>query len=171
MKIKKILLISLIAVAMLASVSVVNAGFLDGLFSGSQQQDNVIKIEGITFNTTNATNFTHDNRFDQIENQFNHKVYHNTEKNGKFGKCTIHIIQFYQKDLYQNAMQEYKKANDPVAIIDGIEIYLTSADTGEYVGEPRYEATIYNIDLDKSVRIVTPDANETAKMASSLKFK
>ena len=56
MNVKKILLISLIAVAVIVSVSAVSAGFFDGLF-GEEQQDNVIEIENITFNTTNVTEF------------------------------------------------------------------------------------------------------------------
>ena len=56
MNIKKILLISIIAVAIIASVSVVSAGLFDGWF-GKEPQDNVIEIDGITFNTTNVTKF------------------------------------------------------------------------------------------------------------------
>ena len=41
------------------SVTVVSAGFFDGLMGGKEAQDNVIQIDNITFNTTNATNFTH----------------------------------------------------------------------------------------------------------------
>ena len=42
MNIKKILLISIIAVAIIASVSVVSAGLFDGWF-GKEPQDNVIE--------------------------------------------------------------------------------------------------------------------------------
>lgn len=56
MDMRKILMISIIAVAVVASVSAVSAGFLDGLF-GEESQDNVIEIGHITFNTTNVSKF------------------------------------------------------------------------------------------------------------------
>jgi hypothetical protein len=54
MNVKKILLISLIAVAIVASLSAVNAGLLDDLMGGGSSQGNVVEIENITFNTSNA---------------------------------------------------------------------------------------------------------------------
>ena len=56
MNIKKILIISLIPLAVIVSVNAVSAGWFDGLF-GEQQKDNVIEIDNITFNTTNVTKF------------------------------------------------------------------------------------------------------------------
>ena len=57
MNVKKILLISLIAVAVVASFSAVSAGLLDNLMSGDSSPENVVEVENITFNTTNATKF------------------------------------------------------------------------------------------------------------------
>ena len=57
MDIKKILLISVIAVAILASFTVVSAGLFDGLFGG-EQPDNIVKVYNVKFNFTNESNVT-----------------------------------------------------------------------------------------------------------------
>lgn len=171
MNTKKILLITLIAVAILASVSAVSAGMFDGLFGG-QQQDIVIEIDNITFNTTNATNFTNFEKYDNSsEGVYESKCYRNMD-DGKQGKYTVVITQFYNKDFAQKAITKFKEQNkDSKSVIDGREVYLTSAVVGDYVGEPRYSTYVYNADLNKIVSISTPDQNETVKMASTLKFK
>ena len=51
------MLVSLIAVAIAASLSAVSAGLLDDLMGGESSPENVVEIENITFNTTNATKF------------------------------------------------------------------------------------------------------------------
>ncbi len=56
MNMKRILIVSLIILALLSSVTVVSAGFLEDLF-GVQHKDNVVEIENIKFNTTNVTSF------------------------------------------------------------------------------------------------------------------
>ena len=171
MNTKKILLITLIAVAILASVSAVSAGMFDGLFGG-QQQDNVIEIDNITFNTTNTTNFTNFEKYDNSsDGVYESKFYGNIE-DGKQGKYTVGITQFYNKDVAQESITKLKEQyKDSKSVIDGREVYLTSAVVGDYVGEPRYSTYVYNADLNKIVSIATPDANETVKMASTLKFK
>lgn len=171
MNVKKILLVALIAVAIVASVSAVSAGWFDGLF-GEQQKDNVIEIDNITFNTTNATNFTHVKKYDDSsEEVYNRTCYVNNE-DGKQGRYTLYILQYYDKDIAQLALNQFKEQQkDSKSVIDGREVYLTSAQIGEYVGEPRYETFVYNADLNKIVVIYTPDANETVKISSTLKFK
>ena len=43
--------------AIAASLSAVSAGLLDDLMGGESSPENVVEIENITFNTTNATKF------------------------------------------------------------------------------------------------------------------
>ena len=40
--------------AIVASLSAINAGLLDDLMGGGSSQGNVVEIENITFNTSNA---------------------------------------------------------------------------------------------------------------------
>lgn len=70
MDIKKVLLITLIAVAIILSVSAVSAGLFDGLMGGGQQ-DNIIEIDGMIFNTTNAADFK---KFDKPSEDENLKI-------------------------------------------------------------------------------------------------
>lgn len=162
MNIKRILLISLIAVAIVASVSVVSAGLFDGLFGG-EPQDNVIEIDNITFNTTNATDFK------LINESQGWKGY--VSDNGT-GKYTIYIID--ENKVVDSASWKLsiknRKNNVPNQEVNGIVIYTSSAEQGEYIGEPRYMAHIFNGNINTDVILYSPNPNETAKMASTLKF-
>lgn len=167
MEIKKILLISLIAVAILSSVSVVSAGFFDGLFGGAQ--DHVIEIENITFNTTNVTSFKLLNETDISGVHASGYVDENdTGYNVHIINCSIMDGSAFI-DFVQNYLADFD--NSPSQTINGAVIYTMSADSGDNVGEPRYVAYVKNKDLQTLVEISSPDANETAKMILSLKFK
>lgn len=50
-------------------------------------------------------------------------------------------------------------------------MYLTSITGGKFVEDSVYVSIIYNSDLNEAIAIMTPDANETAKIASTLEFK
>lgn len=168
MKVKKILLITLIAVAIIASVSAVSAGLFDGLF-GEEQKDNVIEIDHISFNTTNVTKF---------------KIYNQTEGYGGYHKhymdenhtgYNVHIYNSSKGEniAWKDALKEFKGDsydNIPSETINGVVVYTTSANIGEHVGEPRYKAYVENRDAKTIVEFWSPDANETAKMISTLKF-
>ena len=165
---KKILLISLIAVAILASFSAVSAGWLEDLFGG-QPQDNVVEIENITFNTTNVTSFKLLNETDILGAHASGYIDENDTG------YNVHIINCSGidggsfNDFVQSYLTEFD--NSPSQTINGAVIYTVSADSGDNVGEPRYLAYVKNKDLQTLVEICSPDANETAKMILSLKFK
>ena len=167
MDIKKIVLISLIVVAIVASVSVVSAGLFDGLFGG--EQDNIIEIDGITFNTTNATDFV---KIDQ-ESYYNGDIEYYVSENGT-GSSSAAIADFSKmsdsevSELNQMLL-EFKKM--PSQTIDGIVVCTQSGTTGDKVGQPLYNTVIRNDDLKKLVILESDNPNETAKMALSLKFK
>ena len=157
MNTKKVLLILLITVAVIASVSVVSAGFLDGLFGG-QQKDNVIEIDNITFNTTNVTKF-------KLCNETNGDKWYVDENDSGYN---LHIINFNE---FTGITKTPQTENSPSQTVNGIVIYTSSSNSGAHVGEPRYKAYIENHDLKTLIWVSSPDANETAKMASTLKFK
>lgn len=162
MDMKKVVLITLIAVTIIASVSAVSAGLFDGLLGG-EPQDNITKLDNISFNTTNKTDLI------KIENKSStgHNYYFD-DKN----KITV-IIRDYDKvdDAQQHKANTLTIKNDPSETVNGIVVYTESVKTGKYVGEPRYGALIENYDLNKDVTVWSPDPNETAKMALSLKFE
>ena len=157
MDVKRILLISLIAIAVIASVSSVSAGLFDGLF-GEEQKDNVIEIDNITFNTTNVTKFELYNESDGW------KWYMDENKSG----YNIHIIDFDEVD---GLVTTPETENAPSETVNGVVVYTKTANTGDHVGEPRYVAYVVNKDLNNEIVLWSPDPNETAKMALSLKFK
>ena len=157
MNTKKVLLILLITVAVIVSVSVVSAGFLDGLFGG-QQKDNVIEIDNITFNTTNVTKF-------KLCNETNGDKWYVDENDSGYN---LHIINFNE---FTGITKTPQTENSPSQTVNGIVIYTSSSNSGAHVGEPRYKAYIENRNLNTLIGVSSPDANETAKMASTLKFK
>ena len=130
---KKVLLASLIAVAILASLSVVSAGLFDGLF-GEPQKDHVVEIENITFNTTNVTDF------ELVNESAGHKWFGDINKTG----YNIHIVDF---DEFEGILTTPETENAPSQTVNGLVVYTKSANTGEHVGEPRYVAYIVNKDL------------------------
>ena len=173
MKVKKILLITLIAVAIISSVSAVSAGLFDGLF-GEEQKDNVVEVDHIKFNTTNVTKFKLENET-KADGAY-YKWYLDENKTG----YNVHIWNFSKafktndNANWEEVLKEYK--NDPIdnlpsQTINGIVVYTTTANVGDNVGQPRYLSYIENRDANTLVSLWSPDPNETAKMALSLKFK
>ena len=157
MDVKKILLISLITIAVLASVSAVSAGFLDDLIGG-EPQDNVIEIDNITFNTTNVT------KFELYNESEGFKWYVDENHTG----YNVHIIDF---DEYDGITTTPETENAPSETVNGVVVYTKTANTGDHVGEPRYIAYVVNKDLNNEIILWSPNPNETAKMALSLEFK
>jgi len=156
MDLKRILLITLIVVAIVASVSAVSAGFLDGLF-GEEQQDNIIEIENIKFNTTNVTKFV------LYKESTGDKWYVDENDSG----YNVHIIDFNE---FPGITTTPQTENSPSEVVNGTVVFITTANGGDQVGETRYESYIENYDLNSMVWISSPDPNETAKMISTLEF-
>lgn len=178
MDIKKVLLISVITVVILASVSIVSAGLFDGLFD-EQQKDNVIEIDGITFNTTNATDFKENSSF--LEESSNDYVkvngYQNNNSTGDYYVIIIDYDEFAgsYEDMDREVMESFKNGllldNTPYQTINGVVVYTGSKISGEDVGKPVHISLVQNADLNKIIAFASPDANETAKMVSTLDFK
>ena len=167
MDIKKVLLISLIATAIVVSVSVVSAELFDES-NGEQQKDNVIEIDEISFNTTNATDFV--KVYDK--SYYNGDVESYNSENGT-GASFVSIVDFSKlNDDEMNSLNqmlfEFRKM--PSQTIDGIIVYTQSGTTGDKVGQPFYNTVIRNDDIQKLVILESDNPNETAKMALSLKF-
>ena len=163
MDVKKILLVALIAVAIVASVSAVSAGLFDGLLSG-EPEDTVVELDNIQFNTTNVSDF-------KLYNKSTGWKMYMTENTSGY---TVHIQDFdkYEGTL-ENAISQNTEDNKnaPVQSVNGIVVYTKSANIGKHDGEPRYIAYVENRDLNMLITLWSPDPNETAKMASTLKFK
>ena len=169
MDIKKVLLITLIAVAFVASVSVVSAGWFDGLF-GEGQQDNVVEIDNMTFNTTNATNFE---LYNQTEDEDGYSKWYRDENNTGYD---VRIYNYsYVDDMAWNQIiqfyKDYQLGNSSSKTVDGVVVYDTAANGENDVGQQGYVAYVQNDDLKIFVYFASPDSNETAKMASTFKFE
>lgn len=128
----------------------------------SHHEDNVINIENITFNTTNGTDF-------KVYNQSaGWKQYVSDNCTGKYTVWIIDYDEVEYPGLYKEQMLQTKEL--PSQTIDGVVVYTDSAKLGDYVGEPRYCVLIENMNTNTDVKLYSPDPNETAKMALSLKF-
>lgn len=166
---KKIVIISLIAIAVLGSVSAVSAGFLDGLF-GEEKQDNVIELDNITFNTTNITKFK---LLEGSEGEYTDTYWYVDENDTGYNVHVFNATGEVDETQFETiAMPAYKERYDnlPTQTVNGVVVYTMSSNSGDNVGEPRYAAFVQNNDLRVIVDFSSPDPNETAKMALSLKF-
>ena len=162
MDIRKVLLISVIAVAILASFSVV----------GAQLQDNVVEIDHITFNITNATEFELYNETEGDAGYF--KWFTDENKTG----YNVHIYNYskafeiggYSWDELLKESQGDRFDGVPSQTVNGIVVYTKTANVGDNVGNPRYVSFVENRDAKTYVELWSPDSNETSKMALSIKF-
>ncbi|WP_298523438.1 hypothetical protein [uncultured Methanobrevibacter sp.] len=167
MNMKRVLLIFLIAVAIVASISAVSAGLFDGLFG--QAQDNVVELDNITFNTTNVTKF---------------KLYNSSSEEGLDAKWYVdenesgYDVQIYNFSAlddsdYGEWVNEYLDyfGNLSSQNIDGVVVYDITADVGEHIGDARYVASFEDKDSKTIIDISTPYPDETAKIISTLKLK
>ncbi len=169
MDIKRILLITLIAAAVVASVGAVSAGWFDGLF-GPEVQDNVVEIDGITFNTTNITKFKlHDQTEDEDGNW---KWYVDENETG----YNVHIYNYSYADAmtWNSIAQSYSNYmidNSSSQTVDGITVYPVAADSITNIGERGFVAFVRDDSLQVIVDFSSPEPGETAKMASTLKLE
>ncbi len=173
MDIKKVLFMSLVALAILASFSAVSAGFLDALY-GAEPQDNVVEIDHITFNMTNATEFELYNETEGYGGYF--KWFIDENKTG----YNVHIYNYSKgfNDIEGYTWNDALKDSQgdrfdgvPSQTVNGIVVYTKTANVGDNVGTPRYVSFVENRDAKTYVEIWSPDPNETSKMALSIKFK
>ena len=163
---KKILLIVLVTLTIITSSSVVSAGLFDGFF---EQQDNVVEIDNISFNTTNVTKFVLLNKTEQT----GVCVVSYIDENDTGYTINIINASTTSDSLYNQLFASYTEEfdNSPPQTVDGVILYTTSANTGDNVGQPRYTSYFQNKDAKNIVEISSPNPNETAKMVLSFKFK
>lgn len=161
MDIKKLLLVALIAVAVVASVSAVSAGLFDGLFGGEEPaQDNVVSIECCSFNTTNITND------DIVVNETGSTDLGNWYHDKNFTGFNVHVINTSDYTIKQIAEQA---GYTEYGVVDGFMIYVAQPSMGGNTGV-RYVAMFQDSNLGRTVDLWSSDLNETLKMAKSFKW-
>ena len=127
-------------------------------------QENVHSIDvGVgTFNCSEDINFTLTNSSDGFNEYTNqNKTYY------------IKVIDF--KETSANHGIGYNMAIDyirdyPSSTVDGVTVYNTTANIGNYIGELRHMALINNADEDIYIIISTPSVDDTVEIANSLEF-
>lgn len=122
----------------------------------------VVNVGVGTFNCSNDLNFT--------LNETSGPLNEYTADNGRY---TVKVFNLSQGNYYYNygislANEEIKKY--PSSVIDNVLIYNSTANVGEYIGEPRFIAIIDNYDENLQIQITTPEVEETVQIASSFKF-
>lgn len=170
MDMKKIMLIMIISLAIVSLAGAVSAGLFDGLNGGGKAQDNVVEIDNISFNATYVTKFK---LYNEVEDEDGHGKVFTDENNTGY---TVHIYNYSLVDnrTWNEMIQQYKDYqlnNSTNRTVNGIVVYATTATDSNHSGEPRYISYVQNNDLKTIVDFVTPNPNETAKMASTLEFK
>ncbi|MBE6494747.1 MAG: hypothetical protein E7Z84_09125 [Methanosphaera stadtmanae] len=170
MDIKKILLISIIAVAILASFTVVSAGLFDDLFN-TEQPDNIVKVDNVKFNFTNESNVTKFKLENESKGDEGYVKYY-FDENGDGYNIWIANVSKADDSQWNQVVNQFDESldNEPCETIDGVVVYTQSAGHGEHVGEPRFMSYTINHDLKTIVKFSTPTTNDTVKMKLSLDF-
>ena len=166
MDVKKILLISLIAVAVVASVSAVSAGLLDDLMGGDSSAGNVVEIENITFNTTNATEFEYGGT-DERDGW----IIYNCNDSVKLAIINYSNLNDSQYDSEIKELKDYLAANFTVQKVNDVDVYTYLNETGGNDTQIKYYSLVIDDDFKSVVEFISYDPDESAKMASTLKFK
>ena len=122
--------------------------------------DNVVEIDGISFNTTNATDFVKTN--ERNDSAYNMSYY--ASGNGT-GACYVNVLKFNDEALKNSVLNAHK--NFPSESVNGVVVYTESGSTGEDVSDVMYVSIVEG---DEVVIVGCPDAGETAKIASSIIF-
>ncbi|WP_298525318.1 hypothetical protein [uncultured Methanobrevibacter sp.] len=164
MDVKKILLISLIAVAIVASLSAVSAGLLDDLMGGGSSPENVVEIENITFNTTNATKF----EYAGIDENDGWVIY--MSDSVRLGILNYTDLNDTQLNFEMKELKDYLAANFTVQKVNGVDVYTYLNETGGNDTQTKYYTFVIDEDYKSVVEFISYDQDEAVKMASTLKF-
>ena len=128
--------------------------------------DNTVELDGITFNTAKATDFIKTSE----KNDSSYQMSYYTSENGT-GSSYVNVLDFGgngDATLIDSILNAHK--NFPSQTIDGITVYTESSSTGEDSSQETFVSVVQNTELNKIVIFGSPDASETVKMASTLKF-
>ena len=130
--------------------------------SGDVSADNVISLDGVTFNTTKTTDFV---KTDE-RNESGYLMKYYVDANGT-GKSYVNILECKDMGLVESVMNAH--ASFPSQTVDDITVYTESGSTGEDLNETEYVSVMKGAD-NRIVIIGSPDLDETVKMASTLKL-
>ena len=129
-------------------------------------RDNTIELDGISFNTANSTDFIKTSE----KNDSSYQMSYYTSENGT-GSSYVNVLDFGANgdaNLIDSILNAHK--NFPTQTIDGITVYTESSSIGEDSNQEIFVSVVQNTELNKIVIFGSPDASETVKMASTLKF-
>ena len=150
---KIIVLVLVVAVAAVACLMAFTSG-------PSGPGDNIVELDRISFNTTNATDFVKTN--ERNDSAYNMSYY--ASGNGT-GECYVNVLKFNDGTLKDSVLNAHK--NFPSENVNGVVVYTESGSTGEDVSDVMYVSIVEG---DEVVIVGSPDAGETAKMASTMRF-
>lgn len=133
---------------------------------GETSGDNTVELDGITFNTVNATDFLKTSE----KNDSSYQMSYYINENGT-GSSYVNVLDFGENgdvNLIDSILNAHN--NFPSQTIDGITVYKESSSIGEDSTQETFVSVVQNTELNKIVIFGSPDAGETTKMASTLKF-
>lgn len=90
------------------------------------------------------------------------------------GRYTVKVWDNSQFNVFYDyglTLAEEQIKNSPSSVVDNVLVYNTTANQGEYIGEPRFLTIIDNLDKNFKVHIISPELEDTVEMAKSFQFK
>ena len=155
---KKTILIIAVLIVVIAALAF---GILNSL--NSAPKVHAVDVDVGTFNCSENINFT-------LRNSSN-GFYEYSNENQTY---TVKVMKFNESDYYHS--YGYNMALDkirgyPSSTVDGVIVYNSTANVGQYVGQLRHMALIDNNDKNINIEISTPSVDETVLIANSFRFK
>ena len=155
---KKTILIIAVLIVVIAALAF---GILNSL--NSSPKVHAVDVDVGTFNCSENINFT-------LRNSSN-GFYEYSNENQTY---TVKVMKFNESDYYHS--YGYNLALDkirgyPSSTVDGVIVYNSTANVGQYVGQLRHMALIDNNDKNINIEISTPSVDETVLIANSFRFK
>lgn len=158
-----------VLLVVIAVLSVVTVFMVYNSLMPVESPDEVIEIGGVSFNITNNTNTS--TKFKVVESGNGWKRYYEntTGLSHNVIISNLNKMSSLEQNSFMNSITVNQMKN-PSQTVNGVVVYTVSATEGK-TGAPMYEAHAYDNDKNIHVRVVSDDANETAKMMLSLKIQ
>lgn len=150
-------------IVLIVLIASLGCAMASAVMTSPENHDNVIHIGGVTFNTTNATDFEGIMVLSDVE--ISDVVYCSDNGNGD---SYVEVIDYSGYEAYENSSESDNNGSHQT--INGIDVYPGTKVVGVPEEKRVYSAYVQDRNQNIIVMFASPDPYETAKMASTVEF-
>lgn len=154
-------------IVLIVLIASLGCAIASAVMTSPENHDNVIHIGGVTFNTTNATDFEGIMVLSDVE--ISDVVYCSDKGNGD---SYVEVIDYSGYEPYENSsgFNDNSSSKGSYKTINGIDVYPGTKVVGVPEEKQVYSAYVQDRNQNIIVMFASPDPYETAKMASTVEF-